>query len=234
MVNSAASSFRTLLCVVVFAIVSSPALSFLPPPSLLPFRPGPVPSPPSRLFSSDDIADVLLSAEEKMAASVTSLSTQLSTLRTGRATPNLLDRVQVSYYGSPTPLTSLATVTVQGGQQLLVTAFDKSTTSDIERAIIESDLGLTPNSNGDAIRLNIPQLTEDRRKELVKTAGSIAEKAKVSIRNARRDASDRIKKVGVGEDEERNALDDCDKLTKRFEKDVEEKRKEKEEELKTV
>ena len=98
----------------------------------------------------------------------------------------------------------------------------------------QSDLGLTPNNAGDVIRLNIPALTEDRRKELVKTAGSIAEKAKVSIRNVRRDAVDRIKKVGVGEDEERGGVEECDKLTKKFEKDVEGKRKEKEEELKSV
>ena len=136
---------------------------------------------PTVLYSSTDevdIDDLLLTAEEKMTASVSSLQTQLGTLRTGRATPNLLDRVQVSYYGAPTPLTSLATVTVQGGQQLLVTPFDKSSTADIEKAIVESDLGLTPNNAGDVIRLNIPQLTEDRRKELVKTAGSIAEKVR--------------------------------------------------------
>ena len=127
---------------------------------------------------------------------VSALSNSLSTLRTGRASPAMLDRVMVSYYGADTPLNSLATVSVSSAQQLTIQPFDKGSSGDIEKAIIESDLGLTPNNSGDLIRINIPSLTEERRKEMVKLCKSMGEEAKVSVRNARRDGVDKVKKLG--------------------------------------
>ncbi|GMH90810.1 hypothetical protein TL16_g11876, partial [Triparma laevis f. inornata] len=176
-----------------------------------------------------------LNCEEKMENTITSLQTNLQSLRTGRASPSILDRVNVDYYGAPTPLNSLATISVSSAQQLTISPFDKSTIVDIERSIIDSDLGLTPSNSGDVIRLNIPPLTEERRKEMIKMCKSISEDAKVSLRNARRDAVDKCKKLEkagkIGEDELKNGEIDIDELAKGFVKKIEEVQKNKEEEL---
>src|ERR671936_726592 len=122
-----------------------------------------------------------------MGKSVEAMRNELATVRTGRASPHLLDRVQVDYYGASTPLKQLATVAATEARLLTITPYDKSAIKQVEKAILESDLGLTPNNDGNLIRLSIPELTEERRKELVKVVHGIAEEGKVAIRNIRRD-----------------------------------------------
>lgn len=166
---------------------------------------------------------------------VSALSNSLSTLRTGRASPAILDRVMVSYYGADTPLNSLATVSVSSAQQLTIQPFDKGSSGDIEKAIIESDLGLTPNNNGDLIRINIPSLTEERRKEMVKLCKSMGEEAKVSVRNARRDGVEKVKKLEkakeISEDNKKDGEESMQKLADSYVKKVDELCKKKEEDV---
>lgn len=138
--------------------------------------------------------DILKTAKEKMAKSGVALQRTLADVRAGRANASLLNPVKVDYYGAPTPLNQMASITVPEARQLLITPYDKTTLKDIERAIYESNLGLTPQNDGEAIRLIIPQLTEDRRKELVKQVKAELEKAKVAVRNVRREAMDDLKK----------------------------------------
>ncbi len=137
--------------------------------------------------------EILGSAETRMQKSVESFSKELATLRAGRAVPTLLDKITVDYYNTPTPLNQLATITAPEPRLLLIQPWDKTGLKDIEKAILKSDLGLTPNSDGSVIRLNIPQLTEERRKELVKVVRKKAEETRVAIRNIRRDANDQLK-----------------------------------------
>lgn len=184
------------------------------------------------------IADVIEDAESRMKKSIDSVQSNLNTLRTGRASPALLDRVQVEYYGTPTSLNQLAGISVQGGQSLMIDPYDKSAIGDIERAIMESDLGITPSNTGDAIRLNIPPLTEDRRKELVKNAKSLGEDGKVAIRNVRRDAVDTIKKMAkeqeLSEDNVKDGQDSVQKITDKYIKAVDETVKTKETDIMKV
>lgn len=144
-------------------------------------------------------------AERKMDKSIESLHKELATLRAGRAVPSLLDKVQVDYYNTPTPINQLATISVPEPRLLVIQPWDKNILADISKAIQKSDLGLTPNNDGIVIRLNIPQLTEERRKELVKIVRKKAEEAKVAIRNIRREANDQLKadekKGNITEDE---------------------------------
>ena len=137
---------------------------------------------------------ILASATEKMGKSGDALKRTLADIRAGRANASLLNPVKVDYYGAPTPLNQMASITVPEARQLLVSPYDKSTLKDIERAIYEANLGLTPQNDGEAIRIIIPQLTEDRRKELVKDVKAELEKAKVAVRNVRREAMDDLKK----------------------------------------
>ena len=137
---------------------------------------------------------ILASAKEKMGKSGDALKRTLADIRAGRANASLLNPVKVDYYGAPTPLNQMASITVPEARQLLVSPYDKSTLKDIERAIYEANLGLTPQNDGEAIRIIIPQLTEDRRKELVKDVKAELEKAKVAVRNVRREAMDDLKK----------------------------------------
>ena len=145
------------------------------------------------------------SSEEKMVKSVESLQSQLNTLRTSGANPNVLDRIIVDCFDSTAPLNQVARVSAAGSQQLLVEPFDKALIKEIEKAIMCSNLNLNPNSDGDVIRINLPPLTEDRRKDMVKQAGTICESSKVSIRNIRRDCVDKIKQAekvkDIGKDE---------------------------------
>ncbi|GBF72032.1 ribosome-recycling factor [Paenibacillus sp. 598K] len=158
-------------------------------------------------------------AEERMDKAIGALKRELATLRAGRAAPALLDRVQVEYYGAMTPVTQLANVNTPDPRTLLIQPWDKTSLGAIEKAILKSDLGLTPSNDGNMIRISIPMLTEERRAELVKTMKKIGEEAKVAIRNIRRDANDDIKKLEKGEiseDESRGHQADIQKTTDQF------------------
>ncbi|MCC3381318.1 ribosome recycling factor [Paenibacillus farraposensis] len=159
------------------------------------------------------------SAEERMKKAIQALQRDLSSLRAGRATPALLDRVQVEYYGAMTPVNQLANVNTPDSRTLMIQPWDKSSLADIERAIQKSDLGLTPSNDGNTIRLTIPALTEERRTELVKMTKKNGEEAKIAIRNIRRDANDDIKKMektDISEDESRKHQEDIQKTTDKF------------------
>ncbi|WP_018750948.1 ribosome recycling factor [Paenibacillus sanguinis] len=158
-------------------------------------------------------------AEERMDKAIQALKRELATLRAGRAAPSLLDRVHVDYYGSPTPINQLANINTPDSRTLMIQPWDKSSLSEIERAIQKSDLGLTPANDGSLIRLTIPPLTEERRVELVKLTKKFGEEAKVAIRNIRRDANDDIKKLektDISEDESRRHQEDIQKATDKF------------------
>jgi ribosome recycling factor len=163
------------------------------------------------------IDELLADAKERMGKSVESSRGELATVRTGRASPHLLDRIAVDYYGSPTPLKQLANVAATDARLLTVTPFDKSAIEAIEKSIRESDVGVTPSNDGSVIRLQIPELTEERRREMVKVVHGVAEEGRVAVRNIRRDTmSDlrELKKEGeVGEDEERRAESSLQKQT---------------------
>ena len=163
------------------------------------------------------IQDLLQDARDRMGKSIDSTRHEFATVRTGRASPQLLDRVQVDYYGTPTPLQQLAGVAASEARLLTITPYDKSAIKQIEKAILESDLGLTPSNDGNLIRLTIPELTEERRKELVKVVHGLAEEGRVAVRNIRRDCMHdlrELRKEGeVGEDEERRAEGELQKLT---------------------
>jgi len=156
-------------------------------------------------------------AEERMEKVINAFQRELATLRAGRATPALLDRIEVDYYGTVTPLNQLAGVSAPESRLLVIQPWDKQSLGDIEKAILKSDLGLTPTSDGNIIRLAIPQLTEERRKELVKLVRKKAEESKVSIRNIRRDANEEIKQLekssDITEDERRRAQDKIQEIT---------------------
>ena len=156
-------------------------------------------------------------AGERMAKSVEATRTELSTVRTGRASPHLLDRVEVDYYGTTTPLRQLSNISATEARLLTITPYDKSSIKAIEKAILESDVGLTPSNDGNLIRLNIPELTEERRRELVKVVHGIAEQGRVAIRNIRREVMHdlrELKKEGeLGADDEHRAETELQKLT---------------------
>src|SRR5438477_3581221 len=165
-----------------------------------------------------ELIDLLLAdARERMGKSVESIRHKFGTVRTGRASPALLDRIMVDYYGTQTPLKQLATISAPEARLLTVQAYDKSSVKSIEKAIMESDVGLTPNNDGSLIRLAIPELTEERRKELVKVVRRIAEEGRVAIRNVRRDVMHdlrELKEAGeVGKDDEHRAEVELQKLT---------------------
>lgn len=158
-------------------------------------------------------------AEERMEKAISALKRELATLRAGRATPALLERVQVEYYGAMTPVTQLANISTPDPRTLMIQPWDKSSLADIERAILKSDLGLTPANDGTLIRLSIPPLTEERRAELVKLTKKFGEEAKVAIRNIRRDANEDIKKLektDISEDESRRHQEDIQKMTDKY------------------
>jgi ribosome recycling factor len=171
------------------------------------------------------IAELLADAEQRMAKSVDSTRAELATVRTGRASPALLDRVSVDYYGAQTPLKQLASVATADARMLTVSPYDKSAIGSIEKAILESDLGLTPSNDGNVIRLSIPELTEERRRDLVRVIHGIAEEGRVAIRSVRRDVMAdlrELKREGeAGEDEERRAEEALQKLTDGAVADVE-------------
>ncbi len=177
---------------------------------------------------------ILEEATEKMEKSVDSFIKQLSTVRTGRANPNMLDRVMVDYYGSKTPVNQTAGISVVEGRQLVIKPYDKTILRDIEHAIYEADLGLTPQNDGEIIRINVPALTEERRKEFVKVVKKHAEEAKVALRNIRRSANDDIEKSDMSEDEVKHGKNQVQKLIDDYVKKVDALTVEKEKDLMTV
>ena len=163
--------------------------------------------------------------EEKMKKTLTNLESELATIRAGRANPHILDKLTVDYYGAPTPLQQVANVTVPEARMIQIQPWEASLIKGIEKAILTSDLGLNPNNDGKLIRLVLPELTEERRKELVKDVKKKGEAAKVAVRNVRRDANDAFKKLGkqdVSEDEIKDLEDAVQKLTDKFVKKIDE------------
>ncbi|MFH8133482.1 ribosome recycling factor [Pantoea osteomyelitidis] len=163
------------------------------------------------------INDIKKDAETRMDKCVEAFKNTISKVRTGRASPSLLDGIVVEYYGAPTPLRQLASVTVEDSRTLKINVFDRSLGPAVEKAIMASDLGLNPSSAGSDIRVPLPALTEERRKDLIKVVRGEAEQGRVAVRNVRRDANDKIKALlkdkAIGEDEERRAQDEVQKMT---------------------
>jgi ribosome recycling factor len=180
----------------------------------------------------------LADAEDHMQKAVDATQRSFNTIRTGRANAALLDRVMVEYYGAPTPLKSLANISTPDASTINIQPFDRSSLNLVEKAISMSDVGLTPNNDGSTIRLNIPPLTSDRRKELVKVAAKFAEEGKVAIRNIRRDAVDSIRKQEkaseISEDESRDLQDKVQKLTDKYVTKIDTLLAEKEKDITTV
>jgi ribosome recycling factor len=181
------------------------------------------------------IDELLQDAREHMEKSVDATRSKFGSVRTGRATPHLLDRINVDYYGTQTPLKQLATVSAPEARLLTVQPYDKSSIKNIERAILESDVGLTPNNDGQIIRLQVPELTEERRKELVKVVRHLAEEGRVAIRNIRRDVMHDLRELRdageAGSDDEHRAEESLQKLTDEKVKELDAVLKAKEEEI---
>jgi ribosome recycling factor len=184
---------------------------------------------------SDQIDAVLLDAEEKMDKAISVAREDFSTIRTGRATSAMFNKVVVDYYGAMTPVNQLASIQIPEARSILISPYDKSSMAAIEKALRESDLGLNPNNDGDVIRINLPQLTEERRKEYIKVAKQKAEEARVSVRNIRRHAKDILDKMQkdgeAGEDDVRRAEKHLDDVTHKHVEHIDEILKHKEAEL---
>lgn len=172
------------------------------------------------------INEIIADAKDRMNKSVEALSSQMSKIRTGRAHPSLLDSVMVPYYGTDTPLKQLANITIEDSRTLAVTVFDKSSSGAVEKAILTSDLGLNPAGAGNVIRVPLPALTEERRRDLVKIVRHEAEQGRVAVRNIRRDANSDIKELlkekEITEDDDRKAQENIQKLTDQFVKTIDE------------
>lgn len=176
-------------------------------------------------------------AEEKMEMAVAYLDESLAHIRAGKANPKILDAIRVNYYGSPAPLSNVANISVPDARTIVITPWEKSMFKEIEKAIINSELGITPENNGEVIRISIPPLTEERRRALVKQSKGEAEQAKISVRNARRDAIDGLKKAikqGMPEDVEKDAENQTQKIHDRFLKKIDDLYAAKEKEIMTV
>lgn len=172
--------------------------------------------------------------EMKMMKAIDNLEERYVSIRAGRANPSMLNGVMVDFYGTPTPISSIANITVPEARQLFIKPFDRSTLKNIEHAIIAANLGINPTNNGEMLIITIPALTEDKRREYVKQAKALSEDAKVVLRNIRQDANTEIKKLELPEDQEKSSLNDVQELINKYNKIVDEKQKEKEEELMTV
>ncbi|EJD6376153.1 MULTISPECIES: ribosome recycling factor [Providencia] len=181
------------------------------------------------------INEIQKDAQDRMEKSLEAFKNQISKVRTGRASPSLLDGITVEYYGSATPLRQLANVTVEDSRTLAISVFDRSMSPAIEKAIMASDLGLNPSSAGTVIRVPLPPLTEERRKDLIKVVRGEAEQGRIAVRNVRRDANDKVKALlkdkEISEDDERRSQDDIQKLTDNYIKKVDEALAQKEAEL---
>ena len=181
-----------------------------------------------------DSDEILLDITDKMEKTIENLGKRFATVRAGRANPSSLDGIMVEYYGVLTPLKQLATISVPEARQLLIKPFDKSSLTGIEKAILSSNLGYNPGNDGETIRIVIPELTEERRKELAKQVKAISEEAKVSVRNIRHDGLEDVKKLEMPEDEEKGMEKDIQDLVNEYNKKIEDALKEKEQELLTV
>lgn len=181
------------------------------------------------------IDDIKSDAAERMGKSVSALETELAKLRTGRAHPSLLEHINVSYYGADTPLNQVANVTVEDGRTLVVQPWEQNMVSPVEKAILESDLGLNPNTAGTVIRIPLPPLTEERRKDLAKIVRNEGEQAKVAVRNIRRDANTELKNLVkdklITEDDEHRGQEVIQKLTDQHVKEIDQRVEQKEKEL---
>ena len=175
-----------------------------------------------------------MDTESKMEKVIKNLDERLTTIRAGRANPSMLHGIMVPYYGTPTPIQSLANITVPEAREMFVKPFDRSVLKDMERAIHEANLGVSPVNNGEMIILTIPELTEERRREYVKQAKAVCEEAKIALRTIRQDANNDIKALELTEDEEKQELEDIQELINKYNKIIEEKGKEKEAELMAV
>ena len=175
--------------------------------------------------------------DDKMTKTINNLDGELATIRAGRANPHVLDKLAVDYYGTPTPIQQVGNISVPEARMILIQPWDKNMLRAIEKAIIDSNIGLTPSNNGEQIRLSIPPLTEERRKELVKQIRNEAETARISLRNARRDAVEAFKKAqkeGMPEDESKDGEAQAQKLLEKFTKTLDEALQKKEKEIMTV
>jgi ribosome recycling factor len=172
-----------------------------------------------------------MNTETKMKQTIENLKSRLVTIRAGRANPSMVSNIMVDYYGVPTPIQSLANITVPEAKELFIKPYDRSTLKEIEKAINAANLGISPTNNGEMIILTIPDLTEDRRREFVKQAKAIGEEAKVALRNIRQDAKEEIKLEEYPEDEEKLMLDDLQDTINKYNSEVDELIKEKEKEL---
>ena len=177
---------------------------------------------------------ITLETADKIEKALENLDKKFATVRAGRANPSSLDGLMVEYYGSMTPLKQLATISVPEARQLLIKPFDKSCLSGIEKAILASNLGYTPGNDGETIRIVIPELTEDRRRELVKQVKALGEEAKVSVRNIRHEALEDVEKAELPEDQEKSMEKEIQDMVNEANKKIEAKFKEKEQELLTV
>lgn len=184
------------------------------------------------------VQDIITAHEEKMVKTLEALKREFASLRAGRATPSLLDKVLVDYYGTPTAVNQVAKVSIPEPRMILITPWEKTMLHEIEKAIMKSDLGLSPNSDGQAIRLAIPQLTKERRVELTKSVNKKAEESKVALRNLRRDANDAIKKLEkakeIAEDESKKGQESVQKLVDKYVKLVDTAKATKEKEIMEV
>ena len=181
-----------------------------------------------------DTEMITLEATDKIEKALENLDKKFATVRAGRANPSSLDGLMVEYYGSMTPLKQLATISVPEARQLLIKPFDKSCLNGIEKAILASNLGYTPGNDGETIRIVIPELTEDRRRELVKQVKALGEEAKVSVRNIRHEALEEVEKAELPEDQEKSMEKEIQDMVNEANKKIEAKFKEKEQELLTV
>ena len=170
----------------------------------------------------------------KMDKVIENLESKFTTVRAGRANPNILNGIMVEYYGSPTPIQAIATVSVPEARQLMIKPFDKSSLKDLEKALYAADLGMAPTNNGEVLILTIPELTEETRKNYVKQVSTMAEEARIALRNVRQDANNGIKKQEFSDDEEKIYLEQVQKLIDKYNSVVEEKFKEKEKELLSI
>ena len=178
--------------------------------------------------------NILTDVEIKMTSSIENMEKRLTNIRAGRANPAILDGICVSYYGVDTPLKQLANISIPEARQLMIKPFDKSCLGSIEKSIFEANIGLTPNNNGEVVMLVIPELTEDRRKEYVKEVKTMAEEAKIALRNVRQDANNDIKKLELPLDEEKRGMERIQDLISKYNKDIDSLLAEKEKELMTV
>lgn len=172
--------------------------------------------------------------EDKFTKVIEALDAKLATIRAGRANPGMLSGIMVNYYGTPTPIQSIANITVPEAKQLFIKPFDRSALKEVEKAINEANLGIAPTNNGEIIILTIPALNEERRKEYVKQAKDTAEDARIALRNVRQDENNNVKHLELSEDEEKRELEKIQDLVNKYNKVIDEKLKEKENELMQV